>query len=471
MTAENRNPDRSTVVAHAPGERLNFWLCALLLGGCLVFGGGGGWFGDSLLQVFSLLVLLISASRLLMKPEMLDVPLLLVLGGILLLAVIQLVPLPPAIWQQLGGRAELVQQMAALGIHPGWHPLTLSPTATERSLLSVLPGVAICLSVMTMATGSRTRLVVLLCLFAVLSLMLQLAQIASGEGSVLRFYGTAQGTSAGGFYANSNHFACMLAMVIPLSVALLVSTLRARSVGRRTSLAKPAILSLMIGALLIGVPDTGSRAGLALGALAVAGSLGLLLRAGLGRRIVYSLIGVGVLGLLLVTAYGLDPVLSRMNQDAATDARWAMHATTLEAARHFGPLGSGLGTFVSAYQAVEHERDMLPEYVNYAHSDYHELLLEAGWPGMALIGIFLGWYLWRSTTTWMRSTASPDALNLARAASIAIFVVLVHSWVDYPLRNTATLALFGMCCALICRGNRITRQASLTTANQSTTPR
>ena len=435
-------------IANALGERLNFWMCASLLYGCLVFGGGGGWFGDSLLQIFSLPLVLIAASRLMRKPMRLDAPVLILLGGLFLLAAIQLIPLPPAIWQQLGGRAELVQQMAMLGIHPGWHPLSLSPTATERSLLSVLPCVAITLSVSTMAAQSRTRLVVLFCLFAVLSLLLELAQIGSGPDSVLRFYGS----SAVGFFANRNHFACMLAMTIPLAVALLISTLRARTSGHPAPAAWPLLVSMMIGAVLIALPITGSRAGLALGVLAVAGSFGLLLRAGLARRTVFTLMGVGALGLLLVAAFGLDRVLSRMDEDSATDTRWTMHATTLEAAHHFGPLGSGLGTFVSAYQAVTPAHDPPLHYINHAHSDYHELWLEAGWPGIILIAVFLGWYLWRSGAVWLTLAASPEALTLPRAASISIAVVLAHSWVDYPLRNTAMVALLGLCCGLLTRG-------------------
>ena len=452
MPTQTLNPTRSLTIAAASGDRLNFWMCAILLGGCLLFGGGGGWFGDSLLQMFSLPMLMIATTRLMLKPAALDVPFLVLLAGILILAAIQVIPLPPEIWQHLGGRAELVQQMGILGIHPGWHPLTLSPTATERCLLSVLPAVAIYLSILTMATESRIRLVVLVCLFAQLSLLLELAQIADGPDSALRFYGSGSGSTAGGFYANPNHGACMLAMIIPLSVALLIQNIQARVNRRARSTAWTLFLCLMIGALLIALPITGSRAGLALGVLAIAGSLGMLLRAGLGRRIVFTLIGVGLTGLILLATFELDSVLSRMNLDPANDLRWPMHATTLEAARHFGPLGSGLGTFVSAFQSVQPIGDMRPEYINHAHSDYHELWLEAGWPGVVLIGVFLGWYLWRSVTVWVRATASSEALNMARAASVAIAVVLAHSWVDYPLRNTATLALLSLCCGLLARG-------------------
>ena len=101
------------------------------------------------------------------------------------------------------------------------------------------------------------------------------------------------------------------------------------------------------------------------------------------------------------------------------------------------------------------ERDILPQYINHAHSDYHELWLETGWLGVVLIGVFLLWYFWRSWQVWRRSEVPSMALNLARAASVSIAVVLAHSWVDYSLRKSAIIALLGLCCALLSRNVKV----------------
>ncbi|MHB8474464.1 MAG: hypothetical protein ACYDC8_16760 [Gammaproteobacteria bacterium] len=98
---------------------------------------------------------------------------------------------------------------------------------------------------------------------------------------------------------------------------------------------------------------------------------------------------------------------------------------------------------------------MLLQYVNHTHSDYHELWLVTGWPDILLIAVFLGWYLWRSVTVWVQSAASPGTLNMARAASIAIAVVLAQSWVDYPLRVLPRLRCSA--CAARCRMLRLRR--------------
>ena len=435
-------------------KQIHFLACALLFGGCLVFGGGGGGVADSLLQILSLLVILLAVWRCATRDVLPDIPLLLVLAGVLVLAVIQLAPLPLSVWQHLSGRAELMRQMATVGVHPAFHSLTLSPTATERALFWILPGVAMYLSAITMRTQNRTRLIVILLAVAAISLILGIAQIGKGPDSLLSFYGNGERSFAIGFFSNRNHFVCMLAMAIPLAVALLVS--KGHELRNRPVITKPwlVILSLLIVSLLVALPMTGTRAGILLGALAVFGSLGLLLRANFARRIVLGGMAVGVVVLFIGMLLGIDQLLMRV-EDPAADARWTIHATTLAAAQHFGPLGSGLGTFVAAYQTVAPERDILPQYINHAHGDYHELWLETGWPGVVLIGVFLLWYLWRSWQVWRRPEVPSLALNMARAASISIAIVLVHSGVDYSLRKSAIIALLGLCCALLSRTVKI----------------
>ena len=434
-------------------EQIRFLLVATLFGACLLFGGGAGGLADSLLQMLSLLLILIAAWRCVSAPILPDIPLLILFAGILLLAAIQLAPLPVALWQHLPGRAELMRQMAAVGVHPDRYSLTLSPTATERALFWTLPGLAMYLSAITLTVRERMRLIAMLIVVTVLSLLLGVAQIGSGPNSMLRFYDHEITSSAIGFFANRDHFACMLAMAIAPTVALLAALLIEQRNRPRLARTRLAFVFAALVLLLIAVPMTGSRAGIALAALAVCGSLGLLLRAGLGRRIALAAMALGVVLFFAGLLSGIGRVLPRLELDPAADPRWSIHATTLAAARHFGPLGSGLGTFVAAFQAVPPARDILPLYVNtdHAYGDYHELWLDTGWPGIVLIGVFLLWYVRRSWQVWWRPQTQDPALQLARAASISIAVVLAHSWLDFPLRTTAIVALFGLCCALLSR--------------------
>ncbi len=64
-------------------------------------------------------------------------------------------------------------------------------------------------------------------------------------------------------------------------------------------------------------------------------------------------------------------------------------------------------------------------------------------------------YLAKSMHVWFRGSAyQPDTLLLARAASIGLLLLMLHSFVDYPLRTSALLALTGVLAALLARPER-----------------
>ena len=76
-------------------------------------------------------------------------------------------------------------------------------------------------------------------------------------------------------------------------------------------------------------------------------------------------------------------------------------------------------------------------WVNHAHNDYLELLLETGLPGLLLMLAFLGWFVLQTARVWR----SPFASLFAKAATIAAAAILVHSIVDYPLRTASIVAI------------------------------
>ena len=72
--------------------------------------------------------------------------------------------------------------------------------------------------------------------------------------------------------------------------------------------------------------------------------------------------------------------------------------------------------------------------------------LELGAVGAILILAFLVWWLSRSVAAWR---ATFEGSGLARAGSVIIFIILLHSIVDYPLRTSAIGALVAIACALL----------------------
>jgi O-antigen ligase len=109
-------------------------------------------------------------------------------------------------------------------------------------------------------------------------------------------------------------------------------------------------------------------------------------------------------------------------------------------------VGTGLGSFQQIYRTYEDPADASRQFVNHAHNDWAELALELSLPGLLLALIFMLWWGRRAAAAW---TGDFSGAALARAAAVAIGVVLFHSLVDYPLRTSAIAALFGAACALL----------------------
>jgi O-antigen ligase len=133
------------------------------------------------------------------------------------------------------------------------------------------------------------------------------------------------------------------------------------------------------------------------------------------------------------------------------DIRWPVAKVTTEAALAHMPLGSGFGTFVPVYERFAPRTLVMDRYVNHAHDDWLERWLTGGVPAIVLVFCFLGWFAAVSVSAWRERPGSGAALDiaLARAASIVIFLLMLHSLVDYPLRTAALDVLFAICCVLL----------------------
>jgi hypothetical protein len=148
-----------------------------------------------------------------------------------------------------------------------------------------------------------------------------------------------------------------------------------------------------------------------------------------------------------VAAFALEPLMARFQDPVSTDARVNLLPGLIAAGKTFSPIGSGLGSFVPAYQLFERPETLLPQFVNHAHDDYIELWIEAGVLGLAVLAAGLAWFL----TAALRAAFWPSGrdIDLPRVAVIVILILLVHSAVDYPLRTAALSTLFAFACALL----------------------
>lgn len=367
------------------------------------------------------------------------------LGGLAATPLIQLIPLPPAIWTALPGRAEMVQALDLAGLAPGWAPLTVTPDLTWQSVLAILPPAAMFLAVLSSSQAQTARMMGFYLVGAVIAVLLGAAQLASGTER-LYLWATTSAGSVTGFFANRNHLATLLLSTLPFAAVFGAAVLRRRSEQR---------LPLWFGALFMGMVVIGlaairSRAGVILfGPVVIASLLAAWIAAGRGRPGpgLLALIGGAAAAICAVAILALPPILARFDVQSAPEGRFEGWPIVAEASQTYLPLGSGIGSFDAVFRSVEPLEQLDPTFFNHAHNEYLETWLEAGWLGAALIIAFLIWYGRRLWAAWKAGPSRER--DLQRAASIALLAMLVHSGVDYPLRTATLAVLFALCAAIL----------------------
>lgn len=423
---------------------------AVLLAFSFVFGGASRQheLRLALVELAALPLLVLAAQAHIQKGRGQITPLALaILGALVALPLLQLLPLPPGLWTGLPGREQSVLALDIAGLTPGWTSLSLTPDKTWRSLLALFPPVAMFLAVLVSPKEGRLNLAVLLLGAALLSLVLGAAQLASG-GSQLYPWRTTDSGNVVGFFANRNHFATLCLISLPFAAAMGARSVRRGRTdqGRMTLWLSALYIALVI--VILGV--TRSRMGIILSGPTLLAGLGVAwIAAGRGRPrpLLLGVAACATAAFVAVSVFALGPILQRFDTDGVKEGRFENWPTIAEAANAYLPLGSGLGSFDAVYRSVEPLDRLDATYFNQAHNEYLETWLEAGWPGVILLGVFLVWFSRRAWTAW-RKSASTDR-DLQRAASVAIGVVLLHSVVDYPLRTETIAVVFALCCGLL----------------------
>lgn len=434
----------------------------VLLAFSFVFGGASreNALRLALVELAALPLLVLGLSRLLRTGRWRDHRFALgLMGMIVAVPLIQMIPLPRAIWTGLAGRAEMVLALELAGVQPGWAPITLSPDLTWQAFLALLPPVAAFIGILSMSQATTTRIIAAYLGAGALSVFLGAAQLVAGGQQLYAWATTAPG-SVNGLFANRNHLATLLIALLPFAVVMGAAALRRRNDDRRLALWFGAAF---IGIVIIGLAAIRSRAGVVLlGPSIVLSLLAAWIASGRGRP------GPGLLGLAAafvvaigtVSAIALPPVLERFDSQAAPEGRFENWPIVAQASDTYLPLGSGIGSFDAVFRSVEPLDTLDPTFFNHAHNDYLELWLEAGWPAAALLIAFLIWYGRRSWAAWRAGTSRER--DLQRAASVGILMMLAHSAVDYPLRTATLAVLFAVCAALLEKaGQPLERQPEL----------
>jgi O-antigen ligase len=360
------------------------------------------------------------------------------LGGLVIL--LQLIPMPPDLWAELPGRSGLKSALAIIGDTRPALPLSETPYRSVTALFALIPGVALFAAVKMLRPSPRwLALAIATGMFC--SIALGALQVASGRDSWAYLYEISN-SGAVGVFANSNHMGTLLLVSIPFATALLVATKadRGGSAQGRWVIAGAALVLVIVGLAL-----NGSLAARSLAVPVFIASAAMVPAAARWRGIAFPVAGIALVGGVVLLASAPISTGTETGTDTSIESRQEIWSTTSSAIRDTFPAGTGLGSFEQVYRQYEDPSGVTREYVNHAHNDYLQLVLELGAAGLLLIILFLGWWAAAAINVWTSALSTP----FGRAGTVASAAILAHSVVDYPLRTAAIAAIFGVSIALM----------------------
>ncbi|WP_159015919.1 O-antigen ligase family protein [Cognatiluteimonas profundi] len=370
---------------------------------------------------------------------------------------LQLLPIPASLFARMPQRAAVLADLHHAGLTPGWLPMTLDTWGSVRALLAFATFAAMALLAMTLSQAARQRLLMLALLAAVPMALLGYSQAAAGANSTLRFYDYHHPMGAIGLFANRNHYADLMGLLLPFGFAFAAQAQSRQQRGLAAAWYALVVILLLAAALSF------SRAGIALTVVAVAASVLLLRPVGTRGRHVLPLLALGLAALGIAT-YAWDGIVARLAQDPLDDLRWQYVHYGMDAMRAWLPWGSGFGSFRDVYATFEPVSAMVEVFALHAHNDLLEVAIEAGAPGLALIGAFLV-LLFIASFSKFRKVLHGRAENsrtIHAAAAVACMVPILHSLVDYPLRTLAIATVFALALSVLLAGNIEQPQRRLT---------
>ena len=272
--------------------------------------------------------------------------------------------------------------------------------------------------------------------FGVLYAFFALAQSLTSEGKFFWFYTPRFHGAIYGSYVNHNHYAGLMEMLAPFPVVVSMGHLFTG--GKRALIAFSAIL--MASTIFL----SSSRGGMLAFVVEIVLFAALTLMQKRNPRVALGLTAICVLVLAFLIFLGKGEVLGRLG-DLGPGIRLNMTKDCLRMFSHRPIWGWGLGTFPTIYPSYRSFYTNL--FVNEAHNDYAQLLVETGLLGFGLMLWFLVRLYQRGLPTSRRWELRWDGA-VSLAALLGCTGILFHSLVDFNLQIPANAALFYVLCGL-----------------------
>jgi O-antigen ligase len=283
---------------------------------------------------------------------------------------------------------------------------------------------------------ARKIFALVMVIFGALYAFFALTQELTSNGKIFWLRTPQFGGSIYGSYVNHNHYAGLMEMLAPFP--LVVSMSQQFRGGKRALIAFSAIL--MASTIFL----SSSRGGMLAFVVEIVLFAALTQTQKRNPRVALGLIAICVLVLGFLIFLGKGEVLGRLG-DLGPDIRLNMTKDCLRMFFHRPVVGWGLGTFPTVYPSYRSFYTNL--FVNEAHNDYAQLLVETGLLGFGLMLWFLvRLYQYGLPTSRRWELRWDGAVSLA--ALLGCTGILFHSFVDFNLQIPANAALFYVLCGL-----------------------
>ncbi len=425
---------------------LMFWLSAAMLCFAPLIRAGRTSPALMTLEIIGLLLLILAFWTPVEKKRIPLLAWLLIAAGVLV-PLLYLVPLPLSVWQSLPGRelyAETQALIAGMGGSVDYFSLSLVPYRTLSSLLALLPILGIFITTLLLPRKNLFTLVYVFLGIATFQAALGLIQYGSGASWAFWFGINHGDKNALGTYPNYDHFAGLMELTIPLTLALTAHSfhisINTHENETHRNIFNQTLLFFLLSILyILGSIFSGSRMGIALAMLGILLSSLLFAKHLGGNRTLGFTTVLTTISLGVALNIGLIPILNRFGKDPAEDVRWEMFSQTWVGIQQFFPFGSGLGTFQPVFLAFQPPE--LQNFVNHTHNDYLELLFETGIMGLGIMLLFIalylhGWLKLRQTHRWNRFHF------LQTASGISLLLMVLHGLADFNFHTPANAIFF-----------------------------
>ena len=270
---------------------------------------------------------------------------------------------------------------------------------------------------------------------------------------------------ATGTFINRNHYANLLVLSLSAGFGLLLAQMNlvgAHNMRQRlrsflqAALGPKARLRIYMVITVIALVLTRSRMGNAsfFAALTIVGLFAWWRLRLPSRPLVVLVVSVLVIDVLVVgTWFGVEKVIDRIQETVQVqDDQWVVkEKNRIDTSRESTNIiktapvaGYGGGTFYTVYPAWRGDDQ---RFMDHAHNDYLEFLVEYGLVG----GILLAWFLVLCLRRTMRGLVERDhakRFGISFASLMAIVAMMIHATVDFSLQIPANALWFVVLCVL-----------------------